>query len=83
MTDPETIRAAQRAFGSEDGHRVLQYMLGRFAYTQSSTLDGDPHKMAFNEGQRFVMVELGKLLAMDAETLEAEQEDDDETRAHF
>jgi len=80
---PNTVRAYQRLFAQEDGQRVLQDLLAYFGYTDRSTFDTDPHRMAYNEGQRSVLVHISTRMGVDADKLEDHEEDDDGTRAQL
>lgn len=57
--------AYKTAFGTQEGQIVLMDMVRRFGYTRDTTLDRDPHIMASREGQRSVMVHIGRELDRD------------------
>lgn len=81
---PDTIRAYQRLFASEDGQQVLGDLIARFGYTDNPTFDSDAHRMAYNEGQRAVMIHVGKMMRVDADQLEEDEEgEDDGTNAQL
>lgn len=55
--------AAQAALAGEDGTVLLTYLLRRFGFTHRTThVTGDPSQSLINEGQRQVMIEIGRLL---------------------
>lgn len=61
--DADTLLAAYaNTFSSEDGQIVLADMLRRFGFAHRSTFSGDTHRMAANEGQRSVMIHIGRML---------------------
>jgi hypothetical protein len=44
-------------FGSEEGERVLRWLMDKY-WIWEGLLEPDPHKTAFNEGQRAVIVDI-------------------------
>jgi hypothetical protein len=47
----------QHVFGGEEGERVLRYLMHHY-WIFAGTLDPDPHKTAFNEGQRSIVLDI-------------------------
>lgn len=69
----QVVAAYQEAFASPAGIIVLGHLTHRFGYTRGTTLvSGDPQATAFNEGQRAVLVEIGRLLDTQLASLEDE-----------
>jgi len=57
--------AYKTVFGTQEGQIVLTDMVRRFGYTRNTTLDSDPNLMVHREGQRSVMVHIGRELDRD------------------
>lgn len=67
----------QAVFRSEAGLKVLRDLMAHFGYTRKSTLvPGEPLASARNEGQRTVLIHVGRYL--DADITRTNLEDDDE-----
>jgi hypothetical protein len=53
----------EKTFGTESGDRVLNHMIGRFAFA-TTTYDDSPYMMYFKEGQRttvlYILSQLGE-----------------------
>jgi len=58
--------AYRRTFNSEDGETVLADLKTRFAFEQTTFVQGDPHQTAFHEGQRSAILLIARMLAEDA-----------------
>lgn len=73
-TAEEVVLAFQDCFASESGQVVLAYLMVKFAFNTQSTYAADAAgrcdsaAMAFKEGQRSVLVEMGKKLGQDPAT---------------
>ena len=63
----------RRLSATEDGRIVIGWMISKFGFTRRSTYDKDPVRMGVNEGQRSVVMEIGKLLEIDLEQLDANE----------
>lgn len=74
VTPVERTQAYRDIFGSPQGQIVLADLMQSFSYTRGTTqVVGDPYSSAWREGQRSVMVHIGRRLEDDpTET----QEDD-------
>lgn len=66
----QAVRAAQAVSGTEDGKIFLGYLVAKYGFAGCSTFHENPVKMNMNEGARSVMVEIGRMLATDANELE-------------
>lgn len=67
MKQVEDLKLAyRRTFDNEDGETVLADLKIRFAFAQTTFVQGDPHQTAFNEGQRSAILLIARMLAEDA-----------------
>ena len=67
MKQIEDLKLAyRRTFNSEDGETVLSDLKTRFAFEQTTFVQGDPHQTAFHEGQRSAILLIARMLAEDA-----------------
>jgi len=67
MKQIEDLKLAyRRTFNNEDGETVLSDLKTRFAFEQTTFVQGDPHQTAFNEGQRSAILLIARMLAEDA-----------------
>lgn len=83
----ETVMAYQETFRSPAGAIVLAHLLARFGFTERSTYEpGDMHRTVLNEGQRSVLVHIGRMLASSPDKIDkpaaAENERPQEVKAH-
>ncbi|MGD9724401.1 MAG: hypothetical protein AB7U76_24445 [Pirellulales bacterium] len=82
----ETVLAYQEAFASPAGRIVLAHLLARFGFTERSTFEpGDMHRTVLHEGQRSVLVHIGRMLAANPDTIEkpaAAENEQPERKAH-
>lgn len=62
----DMLIAYQNTFNSEDGQRVL-YDLMKTLFIFKSTMDPNPHELAYNEGQRSVILRILSTLGTDPE----------------
>lgn len=61
-----TCLAFKQAFATEAGQEVLRYLVGKFGFARYSTFaPGDRDRTMLNEGQRTVMVEIGRMIDAD------------------
>jgi len=65
----ERIRAYKRVFESEDGKRVLQDLM-KSCHVFSSTMDANPHELAYREGERSTVLRIMRTLNIDPAELE-------------
>ena len=57
------LQAAYRdVFTSQNGQIVLGDLLRRFAYTSRTTIDADPYRTYAREGQRSVIIHIGRVM---------------------
>ena len=64
MKQIEELKLAYlRAFGTEDGERVLRDLKARFSFEASTFVPGDPHQSAFREGQRDAVLLIVRMLS--------------------
>ena len=64
MKQIEELKLAyRRAFGTEDGERVLRDLKARFSFESSTFVPGDPHQSAFREGQRDAVLLIVRMLS--------------------
>ena len=64
MKQIEELKLAyRRAFGTEDGERVLRDLKARFSFEASTFVPGDPHQSAFREGQRDAVLLIVRMLS--------------------
>jgi len=66
----ELAMAFQECFSTPAGQIVLTYLVAKFGRTSATTFDENPQRMAYNEGQRTVLVDIGKKLATKPADLE-------------
>ena len=76
---PEQLRAERKfaqlvdykkTFGSEQGKRVLYDMMNaHFMMAPTNPRTSDPYEMAFNEGQRFVLLRIMTMLKVNPERM--------------
>ena len=67
MKQIEDLKLAyRRTFNTEDGETVLADLKTRFAFEQTTFVQGDPHQTAFHEGQRSAILLIARMLAEDA-----------------
>lgn len=91
MSEAERLRGLisdyKAVFGTEAGVSVLRDLMRHFGYTRTSTLvEGDPIASARNEGQRTVLIRIGKLIDADPTAVEDDgmlMEKDDENPVAF
>lgn len=85
MEKPEEIdgslaavaEAWQNLASTISGKTVIADMVRRFGYDRTSMYDGDTNNLVFKEGQRSVMVHVGRMLSVDPSSLtETEVEND-------
>ena len=70
MKQIEDLKLAyRRTFNTEDGETVLADLKTRFAFEQTTFVQGDPHQTAFNEGQRSAILLIARMLAEDAKPM--------------
>ncbi len=74
MTREEAAAAFQSIAQTPDGATVLNYLVGRFGYARRTTFSAEPGAMAFQEGQRSVLVDIGGLLDLDITPKEYEND---------
>lgn len=73
VTPGDIARAYQEVFATEAGHLVLADLQHKFGFTRRSMFEvagGDPTKVVFCEGQRSVLVYIGRLLETDPNELD-------------
>ncbi len=64
MKQVEDLKLAyRRTFATEDGETVLADLKIRFAFEQTTFVQGDPHQTAYNEGQRSAILLIARMLA--------------------
>ena len=64
MKQVEDLKLAyRRTFDNEDGETVLADLKIRFAFEQTTFVQGDPHQTAYNEGQRSAILLIARMLA--------------------
>lgn len=69
-TDPASVAEAwQEIAQTEEGRLILADLAAKFGFQTKSTFDTNAATMAFHEGQRAVMVHIGKLLSLDPQEL--------------
>ena len=67
MKQIEDLKLAyRRTFDTDDGATVLTDLKTRFAFEQTTFVQGDPHQTAFNEGQRSAILLIARMLAESA-----------------
>lgn len=66
----ELAMAFQECFTTPAGQIVLAYLVTKFGRTTGTTFDENPVRMAYNEGQRTVLVDIGKKMATQPEDLD-------------
>ena len=67
MKQIEDLKLAyRRTFNNEAGETVLADLKTRFAFEQTTFVQGDPHQTAFHEGQRSAILLIARMLAEDA-----------------
>jgi hypothetical protein len=71
VTPARRIEAYQHMAETEDGQIVIQDLLRLFGYTRNTTFTDTLEGMAFREGQRSVVVHIGRMLDADAAAQEA------------
>lgn len=59
----ELAMAFQECFSTPAGQIVLTYLVAKFGRVSATTFDENPVRMAYNEGQRTVLVDIGKKMA--------------------
>jgi len=64
----------QNVFNSESGKRVLEN-LKKICFYYDTTINGTPHIMSFNEGQRAVILHIETKLKLTAEKLKELEND--------
>jgi hypothetical protein len=65
----QTVIAYQDVFGSENGKRVL-FDLMKSTHFFDTTMDPNPHELAYNEGARSVVLRILKTINTDPSQLE-------------
>lgn len=65
LTKRDVAAAAQALARTSEGAALLTYLTAKYGYTRRATLDENPYRTAFNEGQRSVLIDIGLLLDMD------------------
>lgn len=65
----EIIRAYKRVFESEDGKRVLADLM-KNAHMYRSTMDPNPHELAYKEGERSMVLKILRTIKADPSELE-------------
>jgi len=71
----DIARAYQAVFDSPDGHIVLAHLQNGYGFTRDTLfVPGDAHHTAFKEGQRSVLVSIGRMLEADPDQLDESQE---------
>lgn len=65
MERKDAAAAAQEIARTPAGATLFNYLVGKYGYSRRSTFDPDPYRMALQEGQRTVLVDLGILLDTD------------------
>lgn len=75
----QLARAYQAVMQSEEGQVVIAHLQHCFGYTNSTTYtpgkDQSALDMAYAEGQRSVLVHLGRWLSTDPQAIENEEQD--------
>lgn len=78
VSKSDVVLAYQSALSTQEGQIVLADLMRRFGFTTWSTfVEGDPNKTSWQEGQRSVLVHIGRML--EADPAEAEEHEDAET----
>jgi len=63
LTRDEVAQAYRNVFAGEDGALVLAHLQHQFGYTRGTTLEAnDGITTAWREGQRYVLVHIGRML---------------------
>lgn len=63
-----TIMAYKDLFATDDGKRVLKDLM-KSCYVMQSTIDANPHEMAYNEGARSVVLRILSTINVDPMSL--------------
>lgn len=71
VSQADVVLAYKQVFSTQEGSIVLHDLLRRFGFTRRTTFDPEPARHAFNEGQRVVLVHMGRMI--DADTAEVEE----------
>lgn len=70
----DIARAYQAIFDTPDGHIVLAHLQASYGYVNKTLfVPGDPQHTAYNEGQRSVLVGIGRMLEDDPDSLDQSQ----------
>ena len=77
MTQAQLVQAYQSVARSEEGQRVIADLMHHFGYTRRSMFNpgDDTASLAYKEGQRSVLVHVGKMIDVDPSQLEEEETD--------
>lgn len=65
----ELIRAYKNVFSGEQGKKVLYDLMKTF-HVLNSTMDANPHELAYNEGARSVVLRILRTIQTDPAELE-------------
>lgn len=63
--------AYKQVFATQEGQIVMADLLRYFGYTRNSTFDPNPGAMAYKEGQRAVLIHVGRQLDLNLAELDA------------
>lgn len=70
----------QNVFESPDGKKVLEE-ISRYAFVHKTTYNDNPHRMAFNEGQRSILLHIQSMMKIDidrtSELIKKQQKESD------
>lgn len=69
--------AYNRAFSSQEGQIVLADLVRHFGFTTRSILGRDTHETYAHEGQRSVLLYIGRIMSTDPRDLDVEEADYD------
>lgn len=62
--------AYKQVFSAQEGQIVMADLLRHFGFSRNSTFNVNPGSMAYNEGQRSVLIHVGRMLDADPTELE-------------
>ena len=62
--------AYKTVFGTQEGQIVMMDLLRNFGYNRNTTFDPNPGAMAYKEGQRTVLIKIGRQIDLDPIGLE-------------
>lgn len=68
----DVVLAYKKVFSTQEGAIVIADLMRHFGYTMNSTFDpAAPHTQPFKEGQRVVLIHIGRRIDADPASLEA------------